>query len=120
VPFGIDMQRHPGAAERKEAEMGAHVIQVELPDWVEPTPEDLEVLHGIFDAIVSLRFGPTHTGEQVVQALKADGWDVRSRLAWVAEARKGGEYEQVTGASNTAALVHLDRLVKADRVMSAP
>jgi hypothetical protein len=38
----------------------------------------------------------------------------------VAEARKGGELEEVTGVSKTEALQHLDQLVKADRVMSAP
>jgi len=99
---------------------GSRVIQVPLPESVEPTREDLELLQGIFDAIVTLRFGEGRTGDQVVRTLAADGWNVRSRLGWVAEARKGGELEQVTGTSKTEALVHLDRLVKADRVMSAP
>jgi hypothetical protein len=98
----------------------SRIIQVVLPESVEPTREDLDLLQGIFDAIVTLRFGQGRSGEQVTRTLAADGWSVRSRLGWVAEARKGGEFEQVTGASKTEALVHLDQLVKADRVMSAP
>ena len=99
---------------------GQHVIHVPLPESGEATAADVELLRGIFDAIVALRFGPTRAGEQVVQALTTDGWDVRAHLGWVAEARKGGECEQVTGATHTEALVHLEQLIKADRVMSAP
>jgi len=99
---------------------GSRVIQVSLPEGVEPTREDLDLLQGIFDAIVTLRFGQGRAGEQVTRTLEADGWSVRSRLGWVAEARKGGELEQVAGGSKTDALVHLDQLVKADRVISAP
>jgi len=63
---------------------------VPLPESVEATAADVELLRGIFDAIVALRFGPTRAGEQVVQALTADGWDVRAHLGWVAEADAGG------------------------------
>lgn len=98
----------------------SRVIQVSLPEGVEPTREDLDLLQGIFEAIVTLRFGQGRTGEQVLRTLSAEGWTVRSRLGWVAEAKKGGELEQVTGSSKTEALVHLDQLVKADRVISAP
>jgi len=77
-------------------------------------------LQGLFDAMVTLRFGQSPAGERVLGALRADGWQVRSRLGWIAEAKKGGESEQVTGASQTEALVHLEQLIKADRVMSAP
>jgi hypothetical protein len=98
---------------------GIHVIHVPLPESAEPTREDIELLQGIFDAIVSLRFGRGRAGDEVLQALGADGWRVRTWLGWVAEARKGGECEQVTGASKGEALVHLEQLVRADRVISA-
>jgi hypothetical protein len=97
-----------------------HVIHVSLPESAEPTPEDIELLRSVFDAIVSLRFGHGRSGERVVQALRADGWQVRSRLGWVADARKGGECEEVTGVSQSDALAHLEQLIRADRVISAP
>lgn len=99
---------------------GSDVIHVRLPESAAPSPEEIELLQGLFDAIVALRFGQSPTSERVLGALRADGWQVRSRLGWVAEAKRGGESEQVTGATQTEALVHLEQLIKADRVMSAP
>lgn len=59
-------------------------------------------------------------GDEAERALVAEGWTVRSSLMWVAEARRGGEYEQATGRTQQEALVHLHELVKADQVLSAP
>ena len=69
---------------------------------------------------MALRFRQHRESDEVEQALAADGWSVHAHLTWVAEARKGGESEQVTGASRAEALRHLEQLVKADQVLSAP
>ena len=97
----------------------SQIIQVRLPDSAQPTPEDVELLRGIFDAIVTLRFAPSGESNTAEEALTGEGWGIRTRLRWVAEARRGAEFEEVTGASKNEALEHLQQLVKADRVLSA-
>jgi hypothetical protein len=93
-------------------------IQVRLPGSARPAAEDVEQLQALFEAIAEVRFA---CGERSAAeaALTTDGWAVRTRLRWVAEARRGGEVEEVTGASRAEALEHLEQLVKADRVLSA-
>jgi hypothetical protein len=95
-------------------------IQVRLPDGAEPTHGDVELLRGIFEAIVTLRCAQSGEGTAAEQALTGEGWSVRTRLRWVAEARRGAEFEEVTGASKAEALEHLQQLVRADQVLSAP
>ena len=99
---------------------GGQFIQVQLPEGAEPTRDEVELLKGIFEAIVALRFRQPRESDEVEQVLAADGWSVQAHLTWVAEARKGDESEQVTGASRSEALRHLEQLVKADQVLSAP
>ena len=99
---------------------GNRVIEVELPAGADPTGEDLDLLRGIFSAVVMLRFGAGRPLDDAEQMLAGEGWTVQARLAWSAEARKGGELEQVTGPTRGDALKHLLQLVRADRVMSAP
>ncbi len=98
---------------------GNRIVEVRLPDGVEPTQDDVDQLLGIFEAIVALRFnrGPIGEAEQI---LAGEGWAVRTHLAWKAEARKGTESEQVSGATREEALAHLLKLVRADQVISAP
>jgi len=99
---------------------GGQFIQVQLPESAEPTREEIELLKGVFDAIVMLRFGRPRGADDVEQALAADGWSVHAHLKWVAEARRGGELEEATGGSRPEAIRHLQQLVKADQVLSAP
>ena len=96
------------------------VIQVRLPESAQPTHGDVELLRGIFDAIATLRFAQSGEGNAAEAALTGEGWSVRTRLRWVAEARRGAEHEEVTGASKSEALEHLRQLVRADQVLSAP
>ena len=96
------------------------VIEVQLPDGAAPTRDELAMLQATFDSIVALRFEHQPALDEIEKALVADGWTVRSRLMWVAEAKKGGECEEATGASRIDALRHLQQLVRAEQVMSAP
>jgi hypothetical protein len=95
-------------------------IQVRLPEGAKPTHEEVELLRGIFEAIVTLRFAQSHEGDAAESGLTSEGWSVRTRLRWVAEARKDAELEEVAGASKAEALERLQQLVKADQVLSAP
>lgn len=97
---------------------GNRTIEVAVPDGASARCEDLETLRGIFDAIVAL--GCPGDPDGIERALTGDGWTVRARLMWVAEARRGGEYQEVSGASRAEALRHLQQLVRADQVLSPP
>jgi hypothetical protein len=99
---------------------GAEIIQVQLPEGAEATRGEVELLKGIFEAIVALRDRQGQAGDEIEAALTAEGWSVHTHLKWVAEARKGSELEEVTGATRAEALKHLHQLVKADQVLSAP
>jgi hypothetical protein len=91
---------------------------VRLPDRAQPALEDVELLRGIFEAIVTLTFAPADEHGPAETALTSEGWTVRTRLGWVAEARKGAEVEEVTGSSRGDALERLQELVRADQVLS--
>jgi hypothetical protein len=99
---------------------GKSSIEVRLPDDLCATGDDLDLLRRIFDAIVALRCPAAGAGGDAERALAADGWSIRAGLMWVAEGRRGSEYEQVTGASRAEALAHLQQLVEVDTVRSVP
>lgn len=91
-------------------------IVVQLPGRAQPALEDVELLRGIFEAIATLGCAPAESAAE--QALTAQGWAVRTRIGWIAEARKDEEFEEVTAASKAEALERLQELVRADRVLS--
>ncbi len=99
---------------------GTRTIEVTLPEAVGTTPDDVELLQGIFEAIAALRCPSRETGAEVERTLAQAGWVVRARLMWVAEARRAGEYQEVSGGTRADALKHLEQLVRADQVLSPP
>jgi len=99
---------------------GNRVVRVSLPEGVDPAQEELAVLQRALDTVVALHFAEAAAAEQLERELVGDGWTVHSRITWVARATRGGEQEEVTGASKAAALRHLQDLIRADRVLSAP
>jgi hypothetical protein len=56
----------------------------------------------------------------IERALQAEGWTVRCRQMWVAEARKGHECEQAVGETKEAALDALHELAKIDDAAGVP
>jgi hypothetical protein len=96
--------------------MDSKTIEVRLPAKAKVSQEDRELLDATFQAIVSLRFQGGHTWQQVERLLLAHGWDVRSRLMWVAEARRGRESEQAVGRTKDEAYDQLQQLTKLDEV----
>ena len=74
-----------------------NTIEVPLPAGALATPEDIEVLAGLFRAIAEVRFDTGHRWPRVRQALERGGWGVEWGLAWHVEARRGRELEQACG-----------------------
>ncbi|HSL21671.1 MAG TPA: hypothetical protein VK886_09055 [Vicinamibacterales bacterium] len=95
---------------------GTKKIEVRLPDDAQPTTEDLETLDATFNAIVTLRFQGGQGWEPIERALVAGGWEVRSRLMWVAEARRGRDSEQGVGRTKEEAYSRLQELTKIDEL----
>lgn len=95
-------------------------IQVRLPETVQPTREDLEALEATFEAIVALRFEEGRGWQAVKRALVAHGWEVRTRLMWVAEARRGRDSEQGVGRTKDEAYRHLQEFTNVDELTIAP
>jgi len=56
----------------------------------------------------------------IERALRAEGWTVRCRQMWVAEARKGHECEQAVGETEEEALAALHEITKIDDVAGVP
>jgi hypothetical protein len=90
------------------------VIEVELPEGAEPTPEELEMLETTVQALVSLRREGRGELEQALQQLEADGWSVHCRLGWIAEARRGRDFEQAFGVTRDRAVAELHTLTALD------
>jgi hypothetical protein len=99
---------------------GDPVVEVRLPEGIELSGEERARLQGMLDAFVALHCEEAGQARQLERELERDGWGVRSRIMWVARATRGGEQEEVTGESKAAALRHLQDLIRADRVLSAP
>jgi len=91
------------------------VIEVPLPEGEEPTPEDLEQLERTLRAVVELRYERRHW-EQAARRLESGGWEVRCRRGWIAEARRGREFEQAFGATRRQAFAELTTLTEMDAV----
>lgn len=98
----------------------SRIVSVKLPDGFDPAPEDLELLEAALHAVAALPCQLGRTCEATERALIADGWQVRTRLMWVAEARRGHDYEEAAAATRDEALTELQRLTRLDAVTGVP
>jgi hypothetical protein len=92
---------------------GQKPIEVPLPEGADPTAEDLELLQRTLQAVVELRY-ERRDWEPAARRLESDGWEVRCRLGWIAEARRGREFEQAFGATRGQAFAELTTLTEMD------
>lgn len=99
---------------------GTKMIEVALPEGAAPSPEDLEALRATLGAVVGLHFPEEAGWEAVERELAADGWQVSLRLMWVAEARKGREFEQASGRTKEEACGRLLQLTRVDEPAGVP
>lgn len=95
-------------------------IEVRLPEDAQPAAEEIEALEATFQAIVALRYEGGAAWRDIERALVAHGWDVCSRLMWVAEARRGRESEQGVGRTKNEAYGHLQELTNVDELTAVP
>jgi hypothetical protein len=89
------------------------VIEVPLPEGAEPGPEELELLETTLRMVVELRY-EGRDWEETARRLESDGWEVRCRLGWIAEARRGREFEQAFGGTRGQAFGELETLTGMD------
>ena len=94
-----------------------HVIEVPLPEGVEPTRDEREFLEGVFGVLLSLRYQACPKGEETVHRLEERGWTVRGWPGWIVEARRAGEVEKSSGRSRCEALADLESLARLDDMM---
>lgn len=83
-------------------------------------PNDRELVEAIAQTIASLKHGPGHPWTDIVAMLEADGWEVRSRIGWIAEARRGTAHETTVGNSRDEALRDLLDRTLLDSVDGCP
>jgi hypothetical protein len=95
-------------------------IEVPLPEGVQPSKLDLELLKATFQAIVTLRTERGREWEQVLCQLERDGWSVHWGQCWHAEARRGEDFEQASGKTLDAVFAELAQLARLDMVGHCP
>jgi hypothetical protein len=81
---------------------------------------DRELEEAIAQTIASLKHGPGHPWSDIVRMLEAEGWEVHSRIGWIAEARRGPAHEKVVGNTRDEALRDLLDRTLADTVDGCP
>lgn len=111
----------PLTGETGEAKMLAkRILEVPVPAGVDITGADQELLKATFQALVALRCDKAHCWGERVEELRKEGWTVQWGLTWRAEAKRGEEYEEATGATLDEAMAGVDQLVRLDMVGHAP
>ncbi len=90
------------------------IIEVPIPDGIDPKRDDLELLKAFFQAVTALRVSQGRDWLAKVSGLEADGWTVRWGLVWQAEVKRGEEYEQATGPTLDEALSGVAQLAAAE------
>ena len=95
-------------------------LEVPIPDDVKLDGLDVELLTATFQALVALRGERDRRWELTLKQLEDDGWRVKWGLAWRAEAKRGEDYEEATGATLDEALAGVAQFARADMVGHAP
>ncbi len=96
------------------------ILEVPLPPGSEPEPDELELLTATFQALVSLRRERGRRWQEPLEALRREGWTVQWGLSWRAEAKRGTDYEEATGATLAEALHGVAQLALADMAAQVP
>ena len=96
------------------------VVGVPLPEGVQPTRLDEELLKAAFQAIVTLRYEASCDWERALRQLKDDGWSVEWGLTWHAQARRGDDFEQASGRTLDGTFAELAQLARLDMVGHCP
>ena len=90
------------------------ILEVPIPEGIDPKGDDLELLKAVFQALTALRVSQGRDWLPKVKELEADGWTVRWGLVWQAQVKRGEEYEEATGTTLDEALDSVSQLVAAE------
>ncbi len=95
-------------------------IMIHVPVPEEMAPTNVELLRSLFEAMVRVRCDCSQEWERIVRELQCDGWNVKWRLTWIAEAKRGEDYEQVSGDTLDKVLDQLQQMARLDTVANCP
>ncbi len=97
---------------------GQQILHIPLPEDMPPT--NAELLKATFQAIINLRCDCSCEWERMLNDLKRDGWKVDWKLTWIAEAKRGGDFEQASGQKLDEVFSQLEQLTRLDTVAGCP
>lgn len=100
--------------------LARRTLEVPIPDNLKLDGLDLELLKATFQALAALRGEKDRRWELTLKQLEDDGWKVKWGLAWRAEAKRGSDYEEATGATLEEALSGVAQLARLDMVGHVP
>jgi len=95
-------------------------VQVTLPEGVEPTPIERELVRATLSATGTLRRDIVSEWEEAQRQLEAGGWKVRWSLAWRVAAKRGHDFEEASGETLDEAFRQLVQLTRLDEVGHLP
>ena len=84
------------------------------------TPEERDIVEAVARAVLGVRATSSRPWRETCERLRSDGWEVRSRVAWVAEARKGSVHETAVADARDDAFAQLWDLTLLDAVEGCP
>ncbi|MDY0110834.1 MAG: hypothetical protein RBT60_12970 [Candidatus Krumholzibacteria bacterium] len=98
----------------------SRTIEVALPDCLEMSADDLNVLSTTLQTIITLMSGGCDGAEAHLQRMHDQRWTVEWGLTWIARARRDGSYEEATGPTKQETLARLGRLTSLHEVEGCP
>ena len=84
------------------------------------TPEERDIVEAVARAVLGVRATSSRSWRDTCERLRSDGWEVRCRVAWVAEARKGSVHETAVADARDDAFAQLWDLTLLDAVEGCP
>jgi hypothetical protein len=100
--------------------MSVEALEITLPDGAHATDDERSMLEALCRLILSVRAEGDHPWRDGVRRLEAAGWRLHWTLAWLAEARRGGQVEQGYGRTLAEAFDELEQNVMLDEVEGCP
>ena len=96
----------------------SQILHIPISEDISPT--GAELLKATFQAIISLRCDCSSEWDRTLRELQVDGWAVNWRLKWVAEAKRGTDFEQASGTTLDEVFSQLQQLTRLDTVAGCP
>jgi len=97
---------------------GQQVLHINLPEEI--SPANVELLKATFQAIMALRCDCSSEWDRRLRELELDGWRVHWKLTWVADAKRGEDYEQASGKTLDEVFSQLQQLTRLDTLAGCP